>query len=220
MRHLRRSAGRFAAAGILAGAALFLADSVSSDQVTLTTYYPAPSGVYTRMITTDQTWLARDGCAVSVGTSASPAFGAKLIVAGGNVGLGTPAPSRQLHVFGGLRLEDGTQAAGRILTADAQGNASWVPPPAGRVYQYTCNASRTNGSHTDTAWCGPALVGASCVPFVVYQNQSDNDQDQVEEAGCLLQGNRLYFSLHTSGDDHENTALGSICGAICGLPLN
>ena len=42
---------------------------VASESVTLTTYYPAPSGVYTQMITTGNTYLARDAAAAG-GTSA------------------------------------------------------------------------------------------------------------------------------------------------------
>ena len=42
---------------------------LGSETVTLTPYYPAPSGVYTRMITTDNTFLARDTGRVGIGTT-------------------------------------------------------------------------------------------------------------------------------------------------------
>lgn len=57
------------------------AGDLASESVTLTTYYPAPSGVYTQMITTNNTYLARDGGTVGVGTAA-PNPGTKLDVAG------------------------------------------------------------------------------------------------------------------------------------------
>lgn len=110
---------------LLALVALFLTNPASSDQVTLLTYYPAPSGVYSRMITTGDTWLARDGGAVIVGTTAPAGPNARMVVANGYVGLGTATPTRILHVSGGVRIEDGTQAAGRVLTSDVGGNASW-----------------------------------------------------------------------------------------------
>ncbi|MEE3226058.1 MAG: hypothetical protein VX253_09085, partial [Bacteroidota bacterium] len=81
--------------------------------------------------------------AVAIGTNAiaggsnSVAIGTNVNVTNGNtialgdetgnirVGIGTNSPSRNLHVKGNLRIEDGTQSAGRVLTSDANGNASW-----------------------------------------------------------------------------------------------
>jgi len=47
----------------------------------------------------------------------------------GNVGIGIITPSTRLHVNGSLRVVDGTQGVGKILTSDASGLASWQPPP-------------------------------------------------------------------------------------------
>ena len=48
----------------------------------------------------------------------------------GNVGIGViGTPSAKLHVNGTVRITDGNQAAGRVLTSDAAGNASWQAPP-------------------------------------------------------------------------------------------
>ncbi|MFA6002577.1 MAG: hypothetical protein WC881_00765 [Elusimicrobiota bacterium] len=44
------------------------ASELASENVTLTTYYPAPSGVYTKMITTADTYLSTDGGNVGIGT--------------------------------------------------------------------------------------------------------------------------------------------------------
>ncbi len=51
-------------------AALLFADAseLASESIVLTTYYPAPSGVYARLVTTDNTYLARDRGAVGIGT--------------------------------------------------------------------------------------------------------------------------------------------------------
>ncbi|MCF8257612.1 MAG: hypothetical protein K9J06_08670, partial [Flavobacteriales bacterium] len=40
-------------------------------------------------------------------------------------GIGTSAPASRLHVVGGMRLEDGNQAYGKVLTSDIDGNATW-----------------------------------------------------------------------------------------------
>ena len=46
---------------------------------------------------------------------------------GGNVGINTTAPSNSLHVNGTVRIVDGTQANGRVLTSNGTGVASWQP---------------------------------------------------------------------------------------------
>jgi hypothetical protein len=44
---------------------------------------------------------------------------------GGNVGIGTNSPSAKLDVAGTVKIADGTQGAGKVLTSDASGNATW-----------------------------------------------------------------------------------------------
>lgn len=46
-----------------------------------------------------------------------------------NVGIGTSTPNAKLDVNGTFKVADGTQGAGKILTSDATGLASWQPPP-------------------------------------------------------------------------------------------
>lgn len=53
-----------------------------------------------------------------------------------NVGIGTSTPGGKLHVNGTLKVTDGTQGAGKILTSDATGLASWQPPPSPPVSTY------------------------------------------------------------------------------------
>ena len=44
----------------------------------------------------------------------------------GNIGIGTNLPQTKLHVNGQLRIQDGTQGNGKILSSDANGTASWI----------------------------------------------------------------------------------------------
>lgn len=43
----------------------------------------------------------------------------------GNVGIGTVAPSEKLEVQGSVKVVDGTEGLGKVLTSDATGKASW-----------------------------------------------------------------------------------------------
>lgn len=43
----------------------------------------------------------------------------------GNVGIGTTTPTAKLHVNGSVKITDGTQGAGKVLTSDAAGKATW-----------------------------------------------------------------------------------------------
>jgi hypothetical protein len=58
---------------------------LGSENIVLTTYYPAPYGGYAQLLTTGNTYLARDG---------------------GNVGIGTAAPNQKLHVNGVARATE------------------------------------------------------------------------------------------------------------------
>lgn len=49
----------------------------------------------------------------------------------GNVGIGTKAPVAKLDVVGNLKIADGTQGPGKVLTSDANGLATWAAPVSG-----------------------------------------------------------------------------------------
>ena len=48
-----------------------------------------------------------------------------------NIGIGTENPDAKLHVVGPVKIDDGTQGAGFVLTSDANGLASWQPAGGG-----------------------------------------------------------------------------------------
>lgn len=84
--------------GLVGAALLAMAPELASESVSLTTYYPAPSGVYTQMTVTGNTFLARDSGGVAIGTSANPAANVMLMVTdptgatNTRVGIGTTGP--------------------------------------------------------------------------------------------------------------------------------
>jgi hypothetical protein len=48
-----------------------------------------------------------------------------------NIGIGTATPTAKLDILGTIKIVDGTQSAGRVLTSDATGLASWGDIPSG-----------------------------------------------------------------------------------------
>lgn len=75
-------------------------------------------GVSTNLYTVDGTLAGNR--TVTLGTNNLVFKGA------GNIGVGTDAPTTKLDVAGGIKIADGTQGAGKVLTSDAEGKASWT----------------------------------------------------------------------------------------------
>jgi len=50
---------------------------------------------------------------------------AMLIDTNGNIGIGTSTPGEKLHIQGNIKMVDGNQEAGKILTSDAEGTGTW-----------------------------------------------------------------------------------------------
>lgn len=48
------------------------------------------------------------------------------VTSAGNVGIGNTTPSTKLDVAGSVKITDGTEGAGKVLTSDAVGQGSWT----------------------------------------------------------------------------------------------
>lgn len=86
----------------------------------------------------------------------------------GDVGIGTINPGAKLEIAGDIKIVDGTQGAGKVLTSDATGWASWqtavgTPGPTGPVGPP--GATGANGPAGANGATGPAgATGASGPP--------------------------------------------------------
>ncbi len=73
-------------------------------------------------------------------TNYEPAFGAPsaelMRVSGttGRVGIGTATPTARLDIAGNIKITDGTQGPGKLLTSDSNGLATWQPNTAPAHY--------------------------------------------------------------------------------------
>lgn len=64
------------------------------------------------------------------------------ILNNGNVGIGNTAPTTKLDInngttAGAVKIVDGTQGVGTVLTSDANGVASWFATPATALYFFS-----------------------------------------------------------------------------------
>jgi hypothetical protein len=112
--------GGLVRAGVVAGLVLGAVTYAIAADITMTTYYPTPYGSYRELRTLNNTFLATNAAA--------------------NVGIGLTNPTSKLHVqgnvniLGRIRIQGGAPSAGRVLTSDAVGLASWQTPPPGCFY--------------------------------------------------------------------------------------
>ncbi len=113
----------------------------------------------------------------------------------GNVGIGTNTPSTKLHIAGDFKLVDGTQGAGKILTSDANGKASWQNIPV------TTTTWSSNGNNLYNSSAGNVGIGTSTP-----------SNDQGWEKVLDVKGNNNAKILVTTNDSSIKTGIFSHAG--------
>lgn len=73
----------------------------------------------------------------------------------GNLGLGVQTAAAKLDVAGAVKIADGTQGAGKVLTSDANGLASWQTPTGGG------GITGTGAAGNLTFWTGTTTLGTN-----------------------------------------------------------
>ena len=127
-----------------------------------------------------------------------------------NVGVGTVTPEERFHVVGNIRMVDGNQAAGRVLTSDANGTATWQ-----NVSSNSWELTGNNGTNSATNFIGTTdnqdvvfrrnnlvsgRIGTSNSSFGLNALVSNTGVNNVALGTFTLFSNTLGY---------ENTAIGS-----------
>ena len=98
-----------------------------------------------------QMYSSANNADIAFGYGSSTAFNENMRVKGnGNVGIGTNNPGAKLEVAGTLKIVDGTQGLGKVLTSNANGNASWANAAYGNTerFQFKFRSISANSSPT------------------------------------------------------------------------
>ncbi|MBM4250791.1 MAG: hypothetical protein FJ146_02360 [Deltaproteobacteria bacterium] len=93
----------------------------------------------------DTSALRQDGSVPLIGAWN---VGGKDIVNSGNLGIGSTEPSAKLDVIGQIKIQGGSPGAGKVLTSDANGLASWTAPAVGSVTSINTGVGLTGGPIT------------------------------------------------------------------------
>ena len=110
---------------ILAALAVVTGGVALSEQLTLTTSYPVPSGIYNQLITTGNsgttpadTTLNRNAGNTILAPSTNP---------GGKVGIGTTTPGQKLEVAGNIAVDGSATISGLVYAGGQVSNGVGMP---------------------------------------------------------------------------------------------
>ncbi len=119
-----------------------------------------------------------------------------------NVGIGTSSPTARLDIAGSIKITDGTQANGRVLTTDANGLASWQPAGAGSGWTLLGNG----GTNATTNFIG--TTDNIALNFRVNNQRAGVIQSDVSgQLANLGLGISCCLTSNTAGDN--NVAIGT-----------
>ncbi|RXR20202.1 tail fiber domain-containing protein [Flavobacterium stagni] len=165
-----------------------------------TTYTPTPVGNLSYNTTNATDRLFTIGNALDTNSNSiidtAERSDAMVVLKNGNTGLGTATPATRLHVVGNLRLVDGNQAAGKVLTSDGNGTATWQ-------------------SATSLAWGLSGNAGTNATTnFIGTTDNVDLVFKRNNTLAGLLGSSNTFFGLSagTNSTGTSNTYIGNLAG--------
>ncbi len=135
------------------------------------------------------------------------------IFTGGNVGIGTLTPVASLDILGTIKISDGSQGAGKVLTSDANGLATWQTAGGGSGWGLTGNSGTVDGTNfigtTDNVPLSFRVANqkAGRIEFSSYNTFFGRESGNVNSTGSVNTANGAY-SLASNTTGTRNTAIG------------
>lgn len=131
-----------------------------------------------------------------------------VIELGGNIGIGTATPTAKLDVEGTFQLVDGTEGASKLLTSDANGNASWQQLEVASVLG--------SDAIPEPDFSCMSVVGVQAFPQPIVANPIKIDQYVIISTSTGANRMKLIdVSNPTLPDTVLSFALGPVPGAMC-----
>ncbi len=126
----------------------------------------------------------------------------------GKIGIGNMFPTEKLDIIGRIKMSDGNEAAGKVLTSDATGVATWQPLPSVSSYWTRNNATSQlyTSTLTDNIGIGtttpnaPLQFSNAIVNRKIVLYDSNNNDNQYYGFG--INGGTLRYQTDSTGADH------------------
>lgn len=111
-----------------------------------------------------------------------------------SIGIGTNSPTARLHVNGDVKITDGTQGDGKVLTSDANGLASWQ------------NAAYTTNDRILVKFNGisDSLMGT---PMVIYDNGPGISFNLVTNDFTIFKSGLYHFEGTVTGNPNISSSV-------------
>jgi hypothetical protein len=117
----------------------------------------------------------------------------------GNIGIGTTGtPSARLEVNGNVKIIDGTQGTGKVLTSDASGNASWQSQQNNSAATTFFTAEKTGNASTHQFWAGAPGNHTELVTFPAEYADAGNNYNASTSIYTIPQSGYYFFSCRTT----------------------
>ena len=130
----------------------------------------------------------------------------------GNVGIGTRDPNKMLTVVGNIKMVDGNQGQGKVLTSDADGVGTWQTPPdsgipsggiimwSGSIASIPSGWALCNGDNNTPDLRDRFIVGAGSSYGVDETGGTASHTLTIAE---MPNHNHSYTRFHSTGDSGE-----------------
>lgn len=144
--------------------------------------------------------------------NSSSSFAPSSIFDNGNVGIGTATPSTKLEVNGQVKITGGTPGAGKVLTSDATGLASWTTPVA-NTCGYTIGQNVLGGIifYLDPSGCH-GLISAPTDQSTAAQWWNGSNLDTKAYGSGLFEGS--YNTVMIQNLQGGTTSAAAICSNL------